>query len=347
MRRPPVAERRHIMRPQCRHFGKLMRIGADGQVSPINSVEFGRIGMDMDQYLVGMVGRDQRIPIRGRLTEPRADAQDDVRIPDPFDQFRVRAITEVARPDRRGIIDGVLPPERPCNGYPQPPREHREIMRRACVPPRAADNRDGGNSILQQRKHRFHCSAVGVLFGRIQAWTVERVDNIAQHILGQREYHRPRSPRHRDGIGARDIFGDAPRIVDPARPFAQRRKHRGEIDFLKPLAVAHAPVDVTDEQDHRLRILHRDMDADGSIGRPRPASHERHPRPPGHRPVSTGHEGNAALLSAHQCLDLWRVMQRVEDREEGFAGDRENAVASLEDELIDEDTAAGALGKRS
>ena len=40
-----------------------------------------------------------------------------------------------------------------------------------------------------------------------------------------------------------------------------------EIDLLERLAVARAAIDVADEQDHRLRILHRDMDADAGVGR--------------------------------------------------------------------------------
>ena len=82
----------------------------------------------------------------------------------------------------------------------------------------------------------------------------------------------------RGGIGAGDIFGDARRVVDPRGPFGDRAEERREIDFLEPLAVAHRAVDVADEQDHRLRILERDVDADAGVGRAGAAGDEAHAR---------------------------------------------------------------------
>ncbi len=124
---------------------------------------------------------------------------------------------------------------------------------------------------------------------------VERLDLIEQHVLRQRQHHRARPSVHRGGIGARDIFRDTRGIVDPRRPFAQRREHRLEVDLLKGFAVAGAAIDIADEQDHRLRVLHRDMHADRGIGRARAARDEGDAGPPRQRAVGTGHERRTAL----------------------------------------------------
>ncbi len=87
------------------------------------------------------------------------------------------------------------------------------------------------------------------------------------------------------------------------------------------------------------------MHPDGGIGRTRAARDEGDARPPGERAIGTGHEGDATFLSAHHQIDFGRVVQRIEHREEAFAGDGENAVAALRDELVDQDTAASAGGR--
>jgi hypothetical protein len=108
-----------------------------------------------------------------------------------------------------------------------------------------------------------------------------------------------------------------------------------------------SPRDIADEQDHRLRILHRDMDADRGIGRAGPARDEGDAGPPGHRAVGAGHEADAAFLPADHQIDLGRVVQRVEHGEEALARHGEDAVAALRDEIVDEDAAAGAYHRKA
>ena len=59
--------------------------------------------------------------------------------------------------------------------------------------------------------------------------------------------------------------------------------------------------------------------------------------PAGHLAVGVGHVGDAAFLPADDEVDLGRVVERVEHGEEAFARDREDAVAALDPELVDED----------
>src|SRR3546814_1186113 len=81
-------------------------------------------------------------------------------------------------------------------------------------------------------------------------------------------------------------------------PFGDGREHRLEIDFLKRLAIARCTIDIADEQDHRPRILPRDMHPDRGVGGARPARRKRDPWPPPHRPVGARHEADSAFLPA-------------------------------------------------
>src|SRR5262249_6114787 len=65
---------------------------------------------------------------------------------------------------------------------------------------------------------------------------------------------------------------------------------------------------------------------------------------PGHLAVGVGHVSDPALLAADDPVDGFRVVERVEHREEALARNGEDAVAALDHELVDEDASAGALG---
>ena len=84
------------------------------------------------------------------------------------------------------------------------------------------------------------------------------------------------------------------------------------------------------------------MHADRGIGRARAAGDEGDAGPAGQRAIGARHEAHAAFLPAHDEIDRRRVVQRVEHREEALAGHGEDAIAALQGELVDQDTAAGA-----
>ena len=165
-----------------------------------------------------------------------------------------------------------------------------------------------------------------------------------QHVFGQREHDRAGPPGHRSRIRARDIFGDALRIVDPRRPFARRAEESGEVELLKSFPIAHAARHIAHEQDHRLRILHGDMDADAGIGRTRTARDEADTGPPSHRAIGTGHESRAPFLAAGNDVDRGLPMQRVEHGKEAFPRNGEYPVAALFDQAIDEQACSGGRG---
>jgi hypothetical protein len=84
------------------------------------------------------------------------------------------------------------------------------------------------------------------------------------------------------------------------------------------------------------------VDAGTGIGRAGAAGDEGNSGLAAHLAVGVGHITDPAFLAADDDVDFRRVVKRVEDGEEAFAGNSENAVAALDLELLDKDLAAGA-----
>jgi hypothetical protein len=59
--------------PAVDQFGELAHIRADRKIGAVGAAELVRIGVDMDQDLVGMFGGYQGVAIGRRLAEPRPD----------------------------------------------------------------------------------------------------------------------------------------------------------------------------------------------------------------------------------------------------------------------------------
>ena len=240
------------------------------------------------------------------------------------------------------IVDRVLAAEGGGGGDAVARGEIGPMMRRARAPVGAADDRERGGGVLEQFEQRADRAGVGGLGDGRHARAVERVDHVAQHVLGNGEDDGAGPAGGGDAPGARDIFGDAAGIVDPRRPFGDGREESGEVDFLKALAILVGAVEVADEQDHRGGILESDVDPRTGVGRARAAGDEGDAGTPGHLAVGVGHVSDPAFLAADGDVDFGRVVERVEHREEAFAGNGEDAVAALDAKLVDEDLAAGA-----
>ena len=84
------------------------------------------------------------------------------------------------------------------------------------------------------------------------------------------------------------------------------------------------------------------MDANGGVGGAGAARDERYAWAFRHLAVGLGHIGDAALLSADDEVDLGRIVQRVQGSEIALARHAEDAVASLGDQIVDEDATPGA-----
>jgi hypothetical protein len=144
-----------------------------------------------------------------------------------------------------------------------------------------------------------------------------------------------------DVEGARDQFGHARRVVDLHHPLGHGAEDRAVVEFLEGLAAQRAARDLADEQQHRRRVLVRDVDAGGGVGGAGTARHEAHAGPAGELALGLGHHGRAAFLAAYRDVD-GRVVQGVEHGQEAFARHAEELLHAVEDELVDQDLAAGA-----
>ena len=147
--------------------------------------------------------------------------------------------------------------------------------------------------------------------------------------------------------GARDVFGDPRSDVDLRRPFGDRAEHLAVIDFLKRLAVHHVAADLADQHDHRRRILERGMDADRRMARAGTARHHADARLAGQLAVGLRHVGGAGFVAGVDELEaVADVEQRIQHFQIAFARHAERHVGAVDQELIDQDLAAGArIGK--
>ncbi len=82
-----------------------------------------------------------------------------------------------------------------------------------------------------------------------------RLDFVAQHILRQRQHDGAGAAGGCDRKGAGDELGNAGGIVDLTHPFGEFGEGAAEFDFLEGLALAGFALHLTDEEDHRDRIL--------------------------------------------------------------------------------------------
>jgi len=61
--------------PVGRHFGEFVHLGADRQFGLVDPSQFIRVGVDVNQDLVGMVGRDQLVAVGRAFAQSGADDQ--------------------------------------------------------------------------------------------------------------------------------------------------------------------------------------------------------------------------------------------------------------------------------
>ena len=175
---------------------------------------------------------------------------------------------------------------------------------------------------------------------RLEGRRVRHRDALDQHVLRQRHHHRPGPAVGCRVEGPRHQLGDAGRIVDLGRPLGDRAEHRAVVELLERLALAHFTRDLADEQDHRRRILARDVQAGRRIGGARPAGDEADAGPAGRLADRFRHDRGAALLPADRDRDV-AVVEGVERRDIALARHAEHVMHAVDDELVDQDLAGG------
>ncbi len=220
-------------------------------------------------------------------------------------------------------------------------REVGELLHRARVPARAAENRDGIAGLGQQLLQVGQLAGGGGGIDDLVARRVGHLGGFDQHVLGQRDHHRARTARGGDVESARDQFGNALDLVDFGDPLGLRAEDGAVVHFLEGFALAHAALDLADEQDHRGRVLLGDVHAGQRVGGARAAGHHADAGFAGQLAMGVRHHGGATFLTADGDLDVG-VVQAVQHRQVALAGNAENVFDALGDELVDEDVAAEA-----
>ncbi|MGY3075625.1 hypothetical protein ACVWZZ_001996 [Bradyrhizobium sp. LM6.10] len=307
----------------------------------IDAAKLFRTRMHVDQLLLRGRNIKQRVGRRRHFRHAAADEQNDIGAVDARLQARARADAEIAGIVRVIGVDERRSAERGRDRQVEPLGKPRDPPGRLVCPARTAENderrlgagKHGANALDIRRRGPAH--------RRLDTHRVRNGRGLGQHVLRQRDHDGTGTALHGDAEGPRDQLRNAVGTIDLDRPFRHGAEHSLVVELLKRLALAHAGVDLADEQDHRRRILHRDVDAVAGVGGAGAAGDEADSGAARELAVGLRHHRGAALGAADHDVDR-AVMQRIERREVALARHAGDALDALRDQLIDQDLAPGA-----
>ena len=130
---------------------------------------------------------------------------------------------------------------------------------------------------------------------------------------------------------------DGTRQLDPLVPLGHRLEHAHDVDELVRLLVQLVESGLAGDRDHRRVVEVRVGDPGHEVGRARPQGGHRHRGPTGQTPVDVGHERGALLVARGDVADGVLPAERVEDVHRLLARDREDVLAALGGEALDEE----------
>ncbi len=316
------------------------RLGG-GVVAP----DLARIVVDVDERLARHRRGRQRIALRGRLAETRADGEDQVGLQIALDRRLGDLEAQVPRVVGVRIGEIVLPLEG---------ERHRQVLRLRRRQQRLAPGRRPNPAAAgdQQRPLRLgdqrrDLRDVGGR-GRPRLRHPEGLDDrglgdVLQHVLGQHHHHRSRRRRLSLHEGARHDLRYPRRVVDEIDGLGHVGEGLGVIHLLERAPADLRAWDLADEQHQRHRILLGHVHRDRGIGGAWPAADEGDAGAPAELAVAHGHQAGAALVAAHDGLNGVAVVQRVERGEVALARHAVDPVHAMRSKAIDEQV-GGAAG---
>ena len=312
----------------------------DGECRAVDAAKLLGARMHVHERLFRGGNVEQAVALRGHFAEPAADQHDQVGRFYVFEEFWIGPDAEVA-----GIV-GMELVEQHCAAETGRDR-HRKTFgeafeggTRGLRPAAAAGDHDRALGAGNQRGEPPHLGFARRGFDRLEGGRVRHRHAIDQHVLGQRDHHRSGPAAGRGIEGARDYFGNARGIVDFGRPFGESAEHCAIVDLLKRLTPAHVARDLADEQDHRRRILLRNVNAGRRVGRARPTGDEADAGRAGDLADGLRHHRGAALLAADRHRDR-AIVQGIKRRDIALARHAEHMAHAVDDELIDQHLPAG------
>ena len=216
---------------------KAVRRGVDRQMRPVHPADFLGAGMDVHQFRLRRRTRKQRIALRRNFAEPPADQHQQIGGLGARHQFRIGAEPEIAGIER---MQGIEQRRAAIAGGDRQSRASANswIWRRAASDQRLPPSTNSGFFASASSSPSFVISSSpGEVSTGSNAGAVATRYALAQHVLRQRQHHRP-GPAAACGVKrARDEFGDAVGIVDLGGPFGHAAEHRAVIQFLERLAL--------------------------------------------------------------------------------------------------------------
>ena len=255
-------------------------------------------GEDVNQGLLRRGRAEQGVAGGGGVAETRTNAEDHVGVEGALRDLRRHA--DADRPDvgRRAPVEVRLAAEGVDDRDAVRLSEGDRVGPRLARPVAAADNHQRALGLAEQLER---CSNLREAGRRARGHVRLRVGDrggLGQHVLRQRHHHGPGPARCRNPEGACHHLGQARRIVHLDDPLGERPEHRDVVDLLERLAAAIGTCDLADQQQHRRRVLHGDVDARRRMRGARGARHEADAGLPGELPVRLCSVGSARLHAA-------------------------------------------------
>ena len=302
----------------------------------------------MHQRLSGARNVEEGIAGANDLAQARSDGEDEVGLTHALRELRTRPDGEVARIAGVEVVDAVLAAKRAGGREPVALGERDDVADRPRRPRAAPEQHQRPTRSGEQLAQPRHLGRPRACLHRFVGCGVDRRRGLAQHVFREHDHHRAGPSGSRQRKCSRRQLRDAGRVVDLHHPLGHLAVHSAEVELLERPAPKKGARDLSDEEDHRRRVLIGRVHADARVGRARTARNETDARPASEFAVGFGHVGGAAFLPAHDEADLLaRVIERVEYGEVALARHAVGSVDAMDEELIDEDLCAGAGPRRA
>jgi hypothetical protein len=194
----------------------------------------------------------------------------------------------------------------------------------------------------QQLQHRLEVFVPGLGHGDRETRHHLGRGHVRQHVLRQRQHHRPRGVADRGVEGAGHDLGQLAGVAHLPDPLGHIRKDSAVIDLLKGAPPPVAPRNLPDQDDQGHGVLLGGMDRDRGVAPTRPAADRAEAGSAGDLGVGDGHEPRAAFVPAGHDLDVRRVVQGIEQGQVALAGHAEDPVGALPAQAVNQQLGGAA-----
>ncbi len=320
----------------------LRHAGIDQQLALVDPAELLVARVHVHELLLRPRRLDERVGAGRHLAQARADHEQQIRAAHALGELGVDADADVADVMAVAVVEQVLEAERAGDREARAFRERLQVAAGFARPNRASQYRERAFRAREQASQLFQITGGRTRLHHLVGRDIGHARRLGEHVLGQREHHRPGPSRHRQVKGAAHVLVHAVGALDLRDPLRHRPEHPAIVHLLEALAVGELPGNLADEQDHRRRILLGGVHADRGVGRSGTARDETDPGAPGDLGPRLGHVSSAAVLARNDQADRFaRVVEGIEHREIALAGNAERGVDAVDFQRIDENLCRG------